>query len=339
MAQPPENGLAYRLIDTSLLPAKDGEEVWEDLLVPVTSPIRLNKMPVGGRIDSWLGHNSMLCDVQAGAQKTVRSAKQLALGPTPLYNILLVCEGKLRYRDANHDSCLEPGDLIIENVAAKRTMVTSTHRTIQFFLPYNSDAMPLPPNLHGHCLNRRHPATRMLARHILAIRNVINSLSLAELSHYQSIAHTLLSAALPASLRLNAELPRMHSAMRLEITRYINQHIAHPSLNVRQLSQQFRLSRTQLYRLFKEDGGPTAYIRYRKLCWAVAALKENPSASQEDIAVLLNFSSVAAMQRLFQQTFNLPFNALLSINVEGEEFTAEQPLKSLFARLPDIRNK
>lgn len=332
--------LDARALDTRMAPGRKGEEVWESVLTPVTSPDRLWKQPFGGSVHAWSNSDAMLCDVRASDQVTRRDARQLSLGPPPLYTLLLVCRGRLRYKDSRQELCLMPGDVLVEDMAEARTLVAQRHRTLQLILPYSISGVTLPDGLHGTVLPRKHTATRLLARHMLGMRAVVGKLSGKDFNKQLEVGIYLALAALPASKRQSSEMSPLQQVIRGEIERYIEAHLTSPELNAKHLGKVFRISRSHLYRLFRATDGPSAYIRLRRLQVAAQQIqKQHDRPDQWDyIAESLGFGSISSLDRALRERLDSSVSQLAASVDDLNESQRADTVTSLFQRLPGRRN-
>jgi|SRR5690554_3206372 len=327
--------VAFRRIDTRPLVPAQGEDTWREVLNPVTSPDRLHRRPFGGRIDAWLGGSGMLCDIHASAQITRRDATQLALGGAPLYLVMLVVRGRARYHDGEHDLSLGAGDILLEDMTRPRQIITDGLVSLQLILPQEDDELPLPMGLHGTRLKPRHPATRLLARHLLATRDLVDGLSGEQFARCQRVSRALMLAALN-SQRHPPGLSHVHQAIRREILGYIDTHLSDPALSASHLAQRFHVSRSQLYRLFRDAGGPSAFIRFRRLCWVAKQMTEAQARTTDWTALAdqLCFPSELALRQAFEQTFEMSLEHFQQLSREHLNPIQDDPLPQLFARLP-----
>ncbi|MGM0983730.1 MAG: hypothetical protein ACQEXG_09925 [Pseudomonadota bacterium] len=299
-------------------------------------PDRLHRQPIGGRIDAWLGRSGMLCDIHALPQITRRDAAQLAFGAPPLYLVMLVVRGQVRYNDCERDLTLAPGDILVEDMTQARIITTDTLNSLQLVIPQDDEDMTLPAALHGQRLPRRHPATRLLARHLIAMRDVIERLTPAAFARYQQVARALILAALSRRHSTSVR-SHLHQAIREEVIRYIDAHLTDPELAAGRVATRFQMSRSQLYRLFQESGGPSAFIRYRRLCWAaqqIAGHDEHSPLDWQGLAAQLSFPSAHALKQAFRQAFDVPLERFMVMANERHDAIQEDPLPQLFQRLP-----
>lgn len=328
--------LETRAVDTRTSSGQEGEDIWVSLLRPVTSPERRYKHTLGGSIHAWHGGEAMLCDVRADEQITRRDARQLSLGPPPLYTLMLVCQGRLRYQDMHRDKCLLPGDVLVEDMAASRTLITENHRTLQLILPYSVSGLTLPNDLHGVVLRRHNIITRLLARHLLGLRKMTDRLSQNEFGTQVEVANQLLLAALPTDKRQRGEMSHLQRVIRREIERYIDRYLTSPELNAAHLGTVFKISRNQLYRLFRDSGGPSIYIRLRRLHVAsqqIQAQRHRPE-KWEYIAESLGFRSLKALDSALGEYLDSSLDLLSTSSDSLAILKKTDTVKALFHRLP-----
>ena len=91
--------------------------------------------------------------------------------------------------------------------------------------------------------------------------------------------------------------------MRQRIQRHITAHLESSALHTEALCAEFRISRSQLYRLFEPLGGVAHYIQEQRLTRACAELC-NPAHDHRriyEIAFALGFSSEAHFSRAFRR--------------------------------------
>jgi AraC-like DNA-binding protein len=91
------------------------------------------------------------------------------------------------------------------------------------------------------------------------------------------------------------------------LKRYIEENLASHDLSPRFLSERFRISRTQLYRIFEPLGGVAGYIQTRRLDRAFGLLRNPFSRNRpvSDIAYTAGFSNLAHFATAFRRAFGL----------------------------------
>lgn len=330
------DSIAYRCTDTQPSAPAQGEETWRDnVLNSAPPPGCWHQHPFGGCIAAWLGATGMLCDIHSSAQIMRRSTTQLTLSVTPLYLVMLVVHGRARYHDGEYDLSLAAGDILLEDMSRPRQIVTDELISLLLTLPQEVEELPLPPGLHGTRLPPHHPATRLLARHLVATRGLVERLSSERLELCQRISRALILATLP-SQRQSPRLSHVHQVTRREILDYIDTHLNDPVLSAGHLTQHFQISRSQLYRLFRDAGGPSAIIRFRRLCQAAKQVteKHDEDADWATLADQLCFPSETTLRQAFKKTFEMSLEHLHQLSRERSNPIQEDPLPKLLERLP-----
>ncbi|CAG9295489.1 helix-turn-helix transcriptional regulator [Celerinatantimonas diazotrophica] len=96
-------------------------------------------------------------------------------------------------------------------------------------------------------------------------------------------------------------------SIKWSIKKYINEHIGELSLTADTICNQFFMSRSTLYRLFKEEGGITAFIRECRLAACFKALHNpiNMGNSVAEIALKCGLSNSNYLSSQFREKYGL----------------------------------
>lgn len=123
----------------------------------------------------------------------------------------------------------------------------------------------------------------------------------------------LLDGILANQLMGQSEALRINRATQLTIKQYIADHLDDPTLGIEHLCQRFHLSRANLYRLLKEEGGLQRYIREQRLrrCFGQLISATSPRTKVREIAERWGFDNASHFNRLFKANFGLPPSELL----------------------------
>lgn len=166
--------------------------------------------------------------------------------------------------------------------------------------------LPRVRDLHGLVVPP--PAALLLRAHALAMIDALAAgvpaeqaerlggvtLDLLEIGVAQSVARPSVS---PAAGRTGARLAA-------EIA--IDRALGSPNLTVANLCRWIGVSRTNLYRLFEDDGGVQAHIRARRLHRIEEDLRKGSRESLVDLAERWGFSDAAHLSRLFRARYGMP---------------------------------
>ncbi|SDJ36710.1 hypothetical protein [Billgrantia gudaonensis] len=316
---------------TDHLPTCDGEALWHELLTPITTPQRLHRTPTVGRVDAWLYGDMLISEAQASPQRTVRNRRQLAAGPLPAYNLLFVLEGRMRYEDGRRDRTLQPGDLLIEDLTEKRTITTPTYsRSINLMVPREG----LDEGLHGSILERHSAPARLLSRHVHAL---LESLPTLHARHCDDTLKTLqrLIAACAGDGDVQSRR-QIRRTLRDDIERFIERHLFDTRLGNASLCRHYRLSRTQLYRLFRQQGGIKEVILRKRLDWVHDQLCRGEGGAKPDtetLALMCGFASGKALETAYRGYFSVSMEDTWHADTASFPTTSRQGLTRLFSRL------
>ncbi|MGM0785198.1 MAG: hypothetical protein ACQEUM_13890 [Pseudomonadota bacterium] len=325
---------ARQRLYTDHLPSHEGEALWHELLAPITTPQRLHRTPTVGRVDAWLYGDMLISEARATPQRTIRSRQQLAAGPLSAYNLLIVLEGQMRYEDGPRDRTLQPGDLLIEDLTEKRTITTQTHnRTINLMVPREG----LGEGLHGLILERQSAQARLLSRQVDAL---LESIPTLPAQHCDDILNALQRLIAACAGECGSESHRhVRRALRDDIERYIERHLLDSRLGNATLCRHYRLSRTQLYRLFRQEGGVTEVIRRKRLDWVHDQLCRGDGRSKPDVealALLCGFASERALATAYQEQYAMTMEDSWHANAAPLPTAGKQGLTSLFSHLGQL---
>lgn len=154
---------------------------------------------------------------------------------------------------------------------------------------------------------------KLLGKAILRIWRRLPHATVQEAARLSSSLVDLLNGILVNQLMGESEQLRINHAMQLTIKQYISDHLDDPTLGVGHLCHRFHLSRTNLYRLFKEEGGLQRYIREHRLrhCFDQLSSATSPKTKVREIAERWGFDNASHFNRLFKANFGLPPSELL----------------------------
>jgi AraC-like DNA-binding protein len=110
----------------------------------------------------------------------------------------------------------------------------------------------------------------------------------------------------PSADSLDVAGSQINLTRREKARQFIDRNLRDPRLDAALLCREVGMSRTQLYRLFQEDGGVARYVRQRRLLRSYADLAD-PSSTESItlIAASLCFEDASSFSRAFKQEFGL----------------------------------
>jgi AraC-like DNA-binding protein len=93
--------------------------------------------------------------------------------------------------------------------------------------------------------------------------------------------------------------------LRTRILAYIEENISDITLNARDITERFKISRTHLYRIFPYGGGVLRHIQNRRLDLALRCICENPGERISVISSRYGFANDRQFHRHFLRRFEM----------------------------------
>jgi len=183
----------------------------------------------------------------------------------------------------------------------------SEDERLQLYLPRDSfrELAPLLDAAQAQALDT--PLGRLLGDYIALLQRSFTELEAGDMQRLTNAVRAMvLACAGPSSDRLDLAASQINLTRREKVRQFIDMNLRDPALDATQLCRQVGMSRTQLYRLFHDDGGVARYIRHRRLLRGYADLSDTSNnASINTIADALCFEDASSFSRAFKQEFGL----------------------------------
>lgn len=146
----------------------------------------------------------------------------------------------------------------------------------------------------------------LLGDHMRALRYRLPNFKSEEIPYVEQATLAMVSAAIaPSAANLECAEAGIDRAVFNRVRQLIEQHLQTPELSPTFICQQLGMSRAQLYRLFAEESGVSAYIQLRRLQQAKHIL-QNDLSTRHRISRLssqFGFKSDAHFSRAFKKAF------------------------------------
>ena len=200
------------------------------------------------------------------------------------------------------------GAMLLIDTTRPCRIVHPAGASIQIALPRSlaqSFLGPLGP-LHGVVVPPDTAA--MLIGHLLQLRRALPTMQIGQQTILMRTVLDLIAVALGRQAIVELPKPIDADASASQIDRRaraeIEQRLGLPSLSTASLCQRLGVSRSTLFRLFKDDGGVQTYIRRRRLERVRMALAEPLRGdSVSNLAYRFGFSDSSHLTRLFKATY------------------------------------
>lgn len=219
--------------------------------------------------------------------------------------------GKSTHQLGRHDT------MTVLGVGGECTLANTAVNAIDFFVPFES--VGYDPSRHAETtfLRNGNPIGRVLNT---AMEDVTRRLLYASVADGVQMVDNLCALVrdLVLSNRRQADRQHLAKARRMAIDRYIEENLS-AALSARNLMTVFAVSRTSLFRMFKEDGGVDAYVTKRRLHRAFHGLSaSNPrKGAVRNIAEQLGFFEASNFNRAFRREFGFPPSELVGVGQPG----------------------
>jgi AraC-like DNA-binding protein len=176
---------------------------------------------------------------------------------------------------------------------------------VQFFMPRAAfrDIAPLLDAALGSTLDT--PLGHVLGDYMIALERRLPDMTEADLPRLTNAVGAMVAAAVaPSAGRAAVAQRQIHLGRRERVRQVVRRHLRTPTFGPTILCRLVGMSRSNLYRLFEDDGGVTRYIQSQRLHEARAVLtdpasKKSISAIAEDLC----FADASSFSRTFRREF------------------------------------
>jgi AraC-like DNA-binding protein len=306
--------LPFSLFTTGHLRPSDQFEAWHESISVIfdVAPPADHRPETGfaATVRGWhLGH-LVISAVDFDGQRFVRDRRKTLSDGLDHYLVQLYATGGLVGEAGDRGRVLRAGDVQILDLSQSNVTRAAASGTVAIVVPRDTldEAMPAPGNLHGLILRADSGMGGLLGDYMRSLVARADAITLGE-APLVAQATTDMIAACFQSTAEKAERARdaIEKTMRQRIQQHIAANLDSSALQAEALCGQFRISRSQLYRLFEPLGGVAHYIQEQRLVRACAELG-NPAHDHRriyEIAFALGFSSEAHFSRVFRSTFGV----------------------------------
>jgi AraC-like DNA-binding protein len=306
--------LPFSLFTTSHLRPRDQFEAWHESISVIfdVAPPAEHRPDSGfaATVRGWHLGGLLISEVDFDSQRFVRDRHKTVADGLDHYLVQLYATGGLVGEAADQGRVLNGGDVQILDLTQSNVTQAAPSGTVAIVVPRETldQALPAPGNLHGLILRGHSGMGGLLGDYMRSLVARAEGMTMAEAPLVAQATTDMIAACFQSSAE-TAERARtvIDQTMRQRIQRHIAAHLDSPALQAEALCSQFRISRSQLYRLFESLGGVAHYIQEQRVTRACAELC-NPAHDHRriyEIAFALGFSSEAHFSRVFRSTFGL----------------------------------
>ncbi|OSQ37364.1 hypothetical protein TMES_14160 [Thalassospira mesophila] len=253
--------------------------------------------------------NLMLAETTTVAQTWQRRPLEIARDGLDHFMIQLFVRGKMSWTTPYGEEAAGPGDLVVFDLAREMQSRTSDFNHLSLIIPRDrlGPMLDHPDYHHMQRLPSSMPLARLLGDYILLLNRNLPSLD-------NPLATDLLPAVISmVASCLNAmgppgrvgDGPMGDELAETRIRSFIRENLGDTGLDVNGICDGCGISRSALYRLFREEGGVRHFLREQRLVKAMRELLFFPQHQISMIARINGFSHANDFSRAFRRRFGL----------------------------------
>jgi AraC-like DNA-binding protein len=306
---------------TTDLPVREQFDAWQGWFEGVFE-VTLDEQATGFPASSvvWTLDQFGLSHVKAPALTAVRGTALLRANPIDHWVVTL---GKRRTLGSGGEGIsfdIPPLVPYIASLGRELVSQRSDDERLQLYLPRDSfrELAPLLDAAQGQALDT--PLGRLLGDYIALLQRSFGELEAADVPRLTNAVRAMvLACSGPSADRIDIAASQINLTRREKVRQFIDRNLRLPGLDAALLCREIGMSRTQLYRLFQDDGGVARYVRRRRLLRSYADLSDpSNSASMSAIADSLCFEDASSFSRAFKQEFGVNPRDVRAAAVAGQ---------------------
>lgn len=255
----------------------------------------------------WTLDNFGLSRVKAPGLTAVRGRELLRSNPVDHWVVTLGQRRTLGSVGQGLALDVPPSVPFIASLGRELVSQRSQDERLQLYLPRDGfrELAPILEAAQGQALDT--PLGRLLGDYIALLERSFADLEAEDVPRLTNAVRAMVLACTgPSSDRLDVATSQINLTRREKARQFIDRNLREPGLDATSLCREIGMSRTQLYRLFHDDGGVVRYIRHRRLLRSYADLSDPlNNASIHAIADSLCFEDASSFSRAFKQEFDL----------------------------------
>lgn len=297
--------ISRAMFSTALMEPKLRTRAYRQWISPIADVHTTDNEPVDASIAAYELGEILVARSFSSPALYLRDKRIIERGGFSDRVLLRLSQGGLARGDFGRSSTLEvkDGDIYLSDLSQPVELKVDNGEHINLLVPrrlLNESTRPL----HGNILRKEHLSCRMLTQHLLRLVEVLPQLDNA---HAPAVAQ----ATLGVVKRCFHIASREHGShlwaerMRAQLLAHIDTQLVDSDLSAATLQHRFKVSRTQLYRLFADLGGIQHYIRERRLEEVFRILCEHPEQTISEIIFQFGFSNERQFQRAFRAHYGM----------------------------------
>jgi AraC-like DNA-binding protein len=306
--------LPRSLFTTEQVRPRDQFDAWHESISVIfeTSPLPEVRTDAGfaASVDAYHLGGLMVTRVDFDGQQFQRDRRKITLDGLDHYLVQLYATGGLTGSADDRERVLGGGDVQILDLTRTNLTHARSSTTIGVIVPRETLGAALSDtnDLHGLVLRGRAGTGGLLADYMRSLSTRADAITQGDAPSIARATTDMIAACFRSTAATVARARSVLDQTLLErIQRHIEKALQSPELGPLALCTAFRISRTQLYRLFEPIGGVAAYIQERRLARACADLADPAKAGRKvyDIAYDWGFVNETHFSRAFRRAFGM----------------------------------
>lgn len=302
------------------------------------SKTEIDKKSFNAKLETINFGSILLNTTETQQQFFNRSQKLIAQDSVDHCWLQIITQGstKIKFSNKKCDVELRCGDIIFMDFCQPFNILTTDFRDINLIIPRQTIEQYFPNFIkyHGSVLPRESMFSKILNSHLLMLKTVQSNTKIEEATVLAEGVVQLAGLYLGKKLADEGGSCVAHNATKETIQCYILQNLNNSELTPSSIANNFRISRSYLYRMFPGEG-IVNYIYEQRLKRAYRELNRiNDNRRISEIAFSLGFESESHFSSSFRRFFSLSpsevrYNAkeqksLLELNLEQDESSTFQ---------------
>ncbi|HBT41521.1 MAG TPA: AraC family transcriptional regulator [Rhodospirillaceae bacterium] len=326
--------------DTNFFDSKDRFEAWNenmgvlfDLLAPDGS---VPKHDMTAQIDVCNLGDAVFGVTRAQSQFFSRDERRVARDGMDHILVQVFLEGG---GVASSDDRINPGDMLIIDLDQPHEMLNTDFANLTMVLPreLHPHLSGLLAEFHGRRLGPDNPMVPFVAEHMCSLWKHVPEMDMGHAGIALKGTLGLLETWLTHESKLTEDVsPEVSLAVGKSIFRYIDQNLGE-QLSPELLARTFRISRSQLYRIFAPHGGVSRYIQERRLRRSLHMLSNavHNGMSIGAIGFACGFSSESQFSKSSKNRYRISPSEARNVGQAAAEANAAGP-ETMASEMPEF---
>lgn len=224
------------------------------------------------------------------------------------YMIQLFLRGGMRWQSQRGSGEVNTGDLIVFDMAEEMQSHTSDFNHISLILP-RARLAPLlknPDGQHMRCLRKGTPIAELLSDYMILLDRNLPGLNYNQLRPLLPSVLSMVAVCLNDADDPDQSMTLLrHWRVKHQIKNMIAMSLSDQKLSPNRICDELDVSRSNLYRLFEEEGGVKNFIRQQRLKRSLNILMRDSKVMVSQIADECGFSSPSDFCRVFRNQYGV----------------------------------